>query len=783
GGSVNGASFTGGAGFPHVKDTSDPDKRLSTLRDTPSKPFRHLSWACLIIDGEIEAFPTLYREESLLAKKPPVLVLQIDGDRTQRVLQKLKQASNVRLIILDTAIFSFEPVLKAIQETLELPLSQELLHWKNYDVLRRPEGMPSKIVDSLIARPSQDLQSLLNANKSIILDRNQHLSLVSALTRRVSLIQGPPGTGKSFIGALLAKILHDHTEQKILVVCYTNHALDQFLEDLLDIGIPESSLVRLGGKSTIRTSALSLGNQNSTFKRDKSSWALIDVYKSEAEKLSEPLQTTFARFMKDKHTLEALLDYVEFEDPDYFAAFSVPLSNDNMTQVDSKGKAIKPTYLIEQWKAGRNAGVFKNYNFVRDSKVWTMPADERKARLAHWTQELSRETIVRLCSMGSEYNGYQKHLSRIFAEKDNSVISGKRIIGCTTTAAAKYSELIRQASPEVLLVEEAGEILEKHILTALNPNTKQLFLIGDHKQLRPKVNNYTLTVEKGEGYDLNMSLFERLALKGYPHETLSQQHRMRPEISALIRELTYPHLIDAPKTKGRPQLKGMQDVLVFVDHSHPEDENAHIAERRDMNSSSSKQNTYEAEMVLKTLRYLAQQGYGSDEITILTPYLAQLQMLRTTLMNDNDPILNDLDSHDLVQAGLPTATARKTGKKAIRLATIDNYQGEESDIIIASLTRSNSANNIGFMFAPERLNVLLSRARIALILIGNATTFINSKKGGPLWAKFIDILKAGGHFYNGLPVKCERHPDEKAILRTAADFDSEVPDGGCQKPW
>lgn len=48
------------------------------------------------------------------------------------------------------------------------------------------------------------------------------------------------GTGKSFIGALLARALHDHTKETILVVCYTNHALDQFLEDLMGNGISPS---------------------------------------------------------------------------------------------------------------------------------------------------------------------------------------------------------------------------------------------------------------------------------------------------------------------------------------------------------------------------------------------------------------------------------------------------------------------------------------------------------------------------------------------------------------
>jgi len=110
------------------------------------------------------------------------------------------------------------------------------------------------------------------------------------------------------------------------------------------------------------------------------------------------------------------------------------------------------------------------------------------------------------------------------------------------------------------------------------------------RQLRPKVNNYQLTVEKGEGYDLNRSLFERLVLKGYPHATLLSQHRMRPEISSFVRQLTYPNLQDAPSTKGRADIRGLQSNVTFIAHNKPEDEDTRVQERRDGNAKSSKQN-------------------------------------------------------------------------------------------------------------------------------------------------------------------------------------------------
>jgi hypothetical protein len=83
------------------------------------------------------------------------------------------------------------------------------------------------------------------------LDRGQCRALVAALTREYAFIQGPPGTGKSYLGLQIMRILLDIRDKAdlgpILIVCYTNHALDQFLEHLVDIGVRK--LVRVGGFS------------------------------------------------------------------------------------------------------------------------------------------------------------------------------------------------------------------------------------------------------------------------------------------------------------------------------------------------------------------------------------------------------------------------------------------------------------------------------------------------------------------------------------------------------
>ncbi|KAJ7104159.1 P-loop containing nucleoside triphosphate hydrolase protein [Mycena belliarum] len=748
--------------------------------------FRHQSHTCLIIDDEVVAFPTIHRDEVRLAEKLPVVVLQLEGDaNTVNTLLKLKKRKHpkIKLIQIDTAIFSFEPILKALQQTRSMPLSKELLCWSSDSKVEPPSfALPSVIIDAIKSDPRQELSALLKTPKPIRLDDSQSRSLLAGLTQNVSLIQGPPGTGKSFIGALLAKVLHD-SGRRILVVCYTNHALDQFLEDILDIGVPPSNIVRLGGKSTARTQPLSLNKQSGGFRLGRGDWQTIDTLKADSKRILSRLEREWTKFTT---WTPDLLTHIEFEDPAFFAALSIPStsSSGGMTHVGKGGKKVDPFYLLKRWTEGSDAGMFKTHPpVVAATDVWQMARPSRQAKVAQWRYDFRKEQAADISRLGRTYNECQDELDRQFGQKDVHILHSKRIIGCTTTAAAKYTKDIQASDPEVLIVEEAGEILESHIITALGSSTRQMVLIGDHKQLRPKVNNYLLTVEKGEGYDLNRSLFERLVLKGYPHETLTQQHRMRPEISAFVRSLTYPDLVDAGSTANRPDLRGVRDNTIFIDHAKPEDENSRMKNQSEMGSKSSKRNTHEAKMVLKIVKYLGQQGYGTDKLVILTPYLGQLQELQTVLREENDPVLNDLDSHDLVSAGLIPPSSAAISKRPLRLATIDNYQGEESDIVISCLTRSNPSHDIGFMFSPERLNVLLSRPRNAFIMIGNSDTFLNARnpQGKKLWTSFFGLLREGGHVYDGLPVRCERHPDRMAVLASPSDFDNECPDGGCKE--
>ena len=116
----------------------------------------------------------------------------------------------------------------------------------------------------------------------------------------------------------MAKVLHDRTNSKILVCCYTNHALDQFLEDLMKIGIPQSSIVRLGGKATTATEPLQLEKQRSNYRTTQMEFIAIDEVKKLREQNCTELQKTFNAYKSAHIQNPQLLGYIEFEDPEYF---------------------------------------------------------------------------------------------------------------------------------------------------------------------------------------------------------------------------------------------------------------------------------------------------------------------------------------------------------------------------------------------------------------------------------------------------------------------------------
>lgn len=291
------------------------------------------------------------------------------------------------------------------------------------------------------------------------------------------------GTGKSFIGALLVNAFHMLTNDRILVCCYTNHALDQFLEDLLKQGIPEATVVRLGSKPSPATASMALSAQTLAYRFDASDWESINDMRLSLEHQGELLEHAFSRFRAPLRSSE-LLDHLESRYPTYFKALSVPPSDDDMTLIGGSGRAIGHTYLLSRWLSGQDAGVFNEHPNVLDPRaqnLWALPPGGRKILETKWSDQILGAQMKDILEAGDEYNDYQEPINRKFQERTRHVLRSKRIIACTTTGAAIFRDAIHDAGPEIIVIEEAGEVLECHALAALSDSTKRAVFIGDHK--------------------------------------------------------------------------------------------------------------------------------------------------------------------------------------------------------------------------------------------------------------------------------------------------------------
>ena len=282
----------------------------------------------------------------------------------------------------------------------------------------------------------------------------------------------------------MAKVLHDQTNSKILVCCYTNHALDQFIENLMRIGIPSSSIVCLGGKVTAATELLQLETHRTNYWMAQQESMSINEIKLLREQQCIRLQKTFGVYKSADIQNPQLLQHLEFEDPEYFAALTTPKARNGGGSIGTNAELVHDFYLLDRWFKGGGAGLLSHHeNVVNASKIWSMSFNERREKLKTWRDALLKEQVAHVYEDGKAYNSSLASIEQMYGKKTEAVPNDKRIIACTMTGAATYGERIRAVCPTVVLVEEAGEILESHILAVLGPKTDQLILIGDHKSV------------------------------------------------------------------------------------------------------------------------------------------------------------------------------------------------------------------------------------------------------------------------------------------------------------
>ncbi len=291
------------------------------------------------------------------------------------------------------------------------------------------------------------------------------------------------------------------------------------------------------------------------------------------------------------------------------------------------------------------------------------------------------------------------------------ILDDARIVCGTLTGLT--SDVLGARQYDLAVIDEAGQSTEPASWLPLMRANK-LVLAGDHRQLPA-----TVISPEAEEQGLAVSLMERVAdqFGELVSRLLSVQYRMHADIMGFSNAEFYDGLLVADESVVGHRLCDLPGVTVepstervvrFIDTA-----GAGFDEELE-DDSGSRHNPGEAERVVRCVRHWLAAGVPTEGIGVITPYRAQVRKLRERL------------------ADVP----------AVEVDSVDGFQGRENEAIVISLVRSNPAGTIGFLADTRRTNVAFTRARRALVVIGDSATLSND----PFYLRMVGHMEAIGAY-------------------------------------
>eukprot|EP00930_Biecheleria_cincta_P034433 TRINITY_DN23803_c0_g1_i1.p1 TRINITY_DN23803_c0_g1~~TRINITY_DN23803_c0_g1_i1.p1 ORF type:complete len:802 (-),score=143.35 TRINITY_DN23803_c0_g1_i1:84-2489(-) len=301
---------------------------------------------------------------------------------------------------------------------------------------------------------------------------------------------------------------------------------------------------------------------------------------------------------------------------------------------------------------------------------------------------------------------------------------------CTTTIAAG-SDFLHLLKLKAILIDEVAQATE---LSAIVPivlrGADKLVLVGDHCQLPPSICSL-----EAETRGLSLSLFTRMATQGIEPYFLDTQFRMHPMIAAFsARQFYHGKLKTGVASHERPPPQGFDwpqsdSGIAFV--------HVDSFEKKD---GETRANSGEVSTVSRLLvDVLKSKELTVLDIGIVTPYAGQVRALRQALRRELPYKLQGTG------VDLTGGLEGKRAARALEIASVDAFQGREKELIIFSAVRSNRHGQVGFLADWRRLNVMITRARRGLIIVGNTDTL----RADTNWASWLDWADESGLVLGG----------------------------------
>lgn len=276
----------------------------------------------------------------------------------------------------------------------------------------------------------------------------------------------------------------------------------------------------------------------------------------------------------------------------------------------------------------------------------------------------------------------------------SSLFGEARVIASTLTGAA--NRVLEGEKYSTLFIDEAAQALEAACWIAIR-KAGRVVLAGDHCQLPPTVKS--IMALKG---GLGKTLMERI-VENKPETVtlLKMQYRMNEQIMKFSSEWFYNGMVESAPTVSHRGILDYDTPMMWIDTAECDGKEEFVGE------NFGRINRAEAELTLQTLQqYLEKIGKQrileeSIDVGIISPYRAQVQLLR-----------KELRKREFF----------RPYRHLLTVNTVDGFQGQERDIILISLVRSNDGGDIGFLRDLRRMNVAITRARMKLIILGSSET-------------------------------------------------------------
>ncbi len=273
-----------------------------------------------------------------------------------------------------------------------------------------------------------------------------------------------------------------------------------------------------------------------------------------------------------------------------------------------------------------------------------------------------------------------------------------RVVASTLTGSD--SRVMTGQKFTTLFIDEAAQALEAACWIPMK-RVSRVVLAGDHCQLPPTVKS--LEALRG---GLAKTLMERIAERKPEAVTLlTVQYRMNRRIMEFSSKWFYGGMVEPAPEVAHRGILDYDEPVKWIDTSGTE------AYERFVGESFGRINKREARLTIDTLKAyfekIGKQRVLEEDIDVgvISPYRAQVQLLRQMIRNDE---------------------ALRPFRKLLSVNTVDGFQGQERDIVVISLVRSNREGQIGFLSDLRRMNVAITRARMKLVIMGNAQTMCHT---------------------------------------------------------